>query len=263
VETYGLRLVAGRGFSKETGTDHLAAFVLNETAVRALGWGLPSAAVGRAFAFDGKEGRVIGVVADYHFAALYQPIGALVLDVSPATFQTFSLRVRVDDGGETLRAVEALWRRFFPDRVFDYTFLDDQFDRLYRQDQRMGRIVGYLTVLALSIACLGLFGLAAYVAQQRTKEIGIRKVLGASAAGIVVLLARDFVVLVAVAFVLAAPLAWLALRQWLSGFAYHVDLSAAVFLLAGAAALVVALATVAYQSFRAASADPVRSLRYE
>ncbi len=164
---------------------------------------------------------------------------------------------------QTVAAIEGVWQTFSPGRPLDYFFLDDDYDRQYRSEQRISKIVTTFTILALFIACLGLFGLAAFTAEQRTKEIGVRKVLGASVGGIVVLLSKDFVKLVGLAFVLAAPVAYFVMGRWLEDFAYRIDMSWGIFLMAGLAALGVALLTVCYQSVRAALADPVTSLRYE
>ncbi len=152
---------------------------------------------------------------------------------------------------------------FSPDYPFDYYFLDEAFDQLYVAEQKMGQILGVFTVLALGIACLGLFGLGAYAAEQRTREIGVRKVLGASVGGIVLLLSKDFTRLVLIAFVVAVPVAYFAMSRWLEDFAYRIDLSWPIFLMAGSLALAIALATVSYQAIRAALADPVKALRYE
>ena len=172
-------------------------------------------------------------------------------------------RLRIDDLPQTLASVEATWNRFAPQEPFVYTFLDETFAQLYEAERRTSRLITVFAGLAILIACFGLFGLAAYMAEQRTKEIGIRKVFGATVSGIVMLLSKDFARLVLVAIVLAAPLAYLTMQNWLDTFAYRVEMSWWIFLLTGLAALTIALATVSYQAIRAALANPVKALRYE
>ena len=207
---------------------------------------------------------VVGVVKDFHFRSMHEAIGPLVFFIpTPNWFSVFSVRVRPENLDETLALMEQTWTAFEPTHPFTYSFLDQQFAQLYLAEARVSKLLNYATALAIFIACLGLFGLAAFTAEQRTKEIGIRKVLGASVGGIVVLLSKDFVRLVGIALVVAAPLAYFARQWWLQRFAYQVDLSWQTFLLAGALALGIALLTVSYQAIRAALADPVKALRYE
>jgi putative ABC transport system permease protein len=211
-----------------------------------------------------RKGRIVGVTRDFHLFSLRDAVTPVVVTVMPAEHLNF-LSVRFDAGQArpVLAHLEGLWRTFAPAYPFDYYFVDADFDRLHRADLQLGQAFRAFAVLALLVACLGLFGLAAFTAEQRTKEIGVRKVMGASAAGIVALLARDFTRLVLVAFGIAGPLAYLALHRWLEQFAYRLPLDARPFLLAGAAAVLLAFATVSYQSLRAALADPVKALRHE
>ncbi|MEM9996749.1 MAG: FtsX-like permease family protein [Bacteroidota bacterium] len=214
-------------------------------------------------------GTVVGVVPDVHSASLRRAIQprAYQLDRTPSDtyFVLNRILVKLQPGpaDEAVAAIEDVWKTVAPDRPFAPEFLDEQMDALYRAEARLSQVVGVFALLAVVVACLGLFGLASYTAERRRKEIGVRKVLGASVPGLVVLLAKDFLVLVAVASVLAAPLAWWAMRGWLADFAYRIDLGPGLFLAAIGLALIVALATVAGQSFRAASLDPVKSLRHE
>jgi putative ABC transport system permease protein len=164
---------------------------------------------------------------------------------------------------EAVDHARAVFERLTPGDLFQYSFLDEDFDQLYRAEARLSELLGYFSGIAIFIACLGLFGLAAFTAERRTKEIGVRKVLGATAPGIVALLSKDFLKLVGIAFVVAAPVAWFAMNRWLEGFAYRIEIGPWVFVLAGALALVIALLTVSYQALKAALADPVRALRYE
>jgi len=208
---------------------------------------------------------VIGVVKDFHYESLHSEIAPVVihpLDVW-GDARVLAVRIRPEQVSETLADLQAEWETFVPGETFAYSFLDQDFDNLYRAEQRTGLTFGVFSILAMAVACLGLFGLAAFMTEQRTKEIGVRKVLGASAGGIVALLSRDFVKLVGIAFVLAAPVAYLTMDRWLQAFAYRIEISWRIFLIAGLAACGVALLTVSYQSVRAALADPVKSLRYE
>jgi putative ABC transport system permease protein len=174
-----------------------------------------------------------------------------------------AVRIRPEEVVTTLAALETTWNALAPEQPFVFSFLDDNVDALYQADERTGRLFGSFALLAIGIACLGLFGLAAYMAELRTKEIGVRKVLGATIPGVLLLLTKDFARLVLIALVVATPVAYVAMQRWLAGFAYHMDLSWPIFVLAGLVALGVALLTVTYQSYRAAYADPVESLRYE
>ena len=262
LDVLGIQLRAGRFFSADVPSDTLDAYVLNETAVRALGL-TPEQAVGAPFrAWDRPMGQIIGVTEDFHFESLQQEVQPLVLHDIP-WFSIVSVRAAPGNLPATLDHLRAAWEQFAPGYAFDYTFLDEDFDRLYRDEQRLGELLGFFAGVAVFIACLGIFGLAALAAERRRKEIGVRKVLGASVQGLTAMLAGDFVKLVAVAFMIAAPLAYLAMRRWLEGFAYAVPLGVGVFLVAGAAVLIVALLTVSAQALRAATADPVRALRSE
>jgi putative ABC transport system permease protein len=264
---YGLEVVAGRAFSKDVATDSTQAVLLNETAVRQLGWPSAEAAVGRAFVLNGntlqRRGQVVGVVRDFHFESLHERIPPLVLYIRPEQYGNVTVKIAAQDVAGTLAFLEAQWQRLRPQYPFTYDFVDQAFAALYQAEERLGRLFSGFAVLALFIACLGLFGLAAFTAEQRTKEIGIRKVLGASAGGLVLLLTKEFARLVAVAFVVAVPIAYLAMDRWLDTFAYRAALGPGVFVAAGLVALAVALGTVSYQALRAALSDPVKALRYE
>lgn len=261
VESLGLELVQGRSFSEEIGTDTTNAYILNETAVRELGWENP---VGQPFhVWDEEMGQVIGVVKDFHFKSLHQKIEPLVLDVKPEWSWTAAIRVAPGDLGGTLKLIEKQWQAFEPDLPFSYNFLDEDFDRLYHAEERLGKLFSSFAFLAIFVACLGLFGLAAFTTEQRTKEIGIRKVLGASVRDVLLLLSKDFSKLVAFAFIVASPFAFFAMNAWLRNFAYRITSSVATFLLCGILVLLVALITVSSQALRAALANPSKALRYE
>jgi putative ABC transport system permease protein len=265
--TYDIPLLAGRMLDKNF-PEGETPFLLNETAVRQLGWRSNEEALGKRMQWSGtfKSGRIVGVVRDFHLASLHEEIAPMVLTTIPEDqwWRTFiSVRVGSEGLNTTLTFLEATWRQFTPDGAFEHFFIDGSFAQLHRADQRMGEMIGYFAALSIAIACLGLFGLAAFASQQRTKEIGIRKVLGASVAGIVGLMSKDFVKLVLVANLISWPLAYFAMNRWLQDFAYHIDIGIGIFLLSGALALAIALLTVSFQAIKAALANPVEALRYE
>ena len=267
VEALGLTLLVGRGLSPnhvpEAGAHE---YVLNEAAVRAAGWQVEEA-VGRWFnLYRGSSelrGTVVGVVQDFHFQSLRQEVQPLAFYVNPFQRSYLMVRLHAGDLPGALATLEQTWQAHAPETPFAYSFLDQHFDALYRAEQRMGHLFTVFAGLAILIACLGLFGLAAFAAEQRRKEIGVRKVLGASVPNLVRLLSQDFLLLVAVAFGLGAPVAWLAMSRWLERFAFHIDLGVGVFAIAFLLAVVIAFATVSYQSLRAATANPIQALRYE
>lgn len=258
----GVEVVAGRLFSPEIATDTEQALVVNAAAAREMGYADPAELVGKRFRQWGREGEIVGVVDDFNFESLQHEVTPLSFRVSP-WLRFLVLETSTADAAETVALVQARWNELVPYRPFMYSFLDQSFDALYRDEDRFGALFGTFAALAIFIACLGLFGLAAYSVQQRTKEIGIRKALGATAASVAALFSRDFLKLVLVGFVVAVPVAYLAMSRWLDGFAYRIDIGPGIFLLAGGLALLVAVLTVSYQSARAARLDPVKTLRYE
>ncbi len=265
-ETYAIALVEGRNFIEDSESDRRESIILNEAALRAFGWTTASGRSIRPGSSGDRTMNVVGVVRDYHYESLQNAVAPVVHLYRPpdgSAHDFISARLRTDDVPAALAAIGALWRRLDPARPFDYFFVDANFDQLYRAQDRLVAVAGAFALLAILIACLGLFGLASLMVTQRTKEIGVRKVLGASSSGIVLLLSKDFTRLVAGAFVVGAPVAYFAMTRWLSDFAYPVDLSWWIFLLAGLAALAVALVTVSFQAMKAALADPVEALRYE
>ena len=260
----GMTLKAGRNFSADRETDAQNAIIINEATLRALGFRAPEEAVGRRFDVNQyQEAELVGVVEDFHYASLRQEIKPLVIAYDPDNTSFVAVKLASERLPETLAALESVWMQVLPDWPFVYSFVDDDFATLYRNEQRLGALIGAFTLFALLIACLGLFGLTAFTARQRTKEIGIRKVFGASVPNIVVLLSKDFLRLVLLASVVAIPLAFYAMNQWLEDFAYRVAISWWIFLLAGLTALSMALLTVSYQAIRTARANPVKALRYE
>lgn len=256
--TMGIKLQAGRNFTKELATDSEAA-IINESLAKSLQLDNP---IGAQLTNGWKKMTVIGVVEDFNFESMKENVGGLclVLGSSPSMM---AVKIGGDDLPTTLSAITAQWKAFSPNQAMRYTFLDEGFANMYRSVQRTGFIFSYFSALAILIACLGLFGLAAFTTEQRTKEIGIRKVLGASVSGIVQLLSKDFVRLVLIAFVIASPVAWWAMNQWLADFAYRIEIQWWVFAVAGLAATAIAMLTVSWQAIRAALANPVDSLRDE
>jgi putative ABC transport system permease protein len=273
IPTMGMRLVAGRNFSRTYGTDTNEGFVLNETAVRTFGLGSPQQALGKEILWNKwvpgsptdtlKRGRVIGVVQDFNYKSLHQKIEPVVMHVFPPVFSSLVVRVQPTNLTATLAFLKQEWQARAADWPFEYQILDEQFAELYRSEQLFGKLFSLFTALSILIACLGLFGLATFMAQQRTKEIGVRKVLGASVVSIAVLLAKDFLKLVMIAIVIASPIAWWAMTGWLQDFAYHITIAWWMFAGAGLLAIGIALLTVSFQSVRAALMNPVKSLRSE
>ena len=269
VETLGMALVAGRDFSADQPSDETRAYLLNKAAVKQLGW-TPEEAVGKPFkpgTDTAAEGEVIGVVEDFHIASLHREIEPVLLQLreDPSWSASGRLIAKLAPEGlrEAMAHLERQLKHYAPDEPFEYEFLQDTFDAMYRTEHRLSQVFTSFAFLAIFIACLGLFGLTAYTAEARTKEIGIRKVFGATLFNIVTLLAKNFLKLIVIAFVMAAPLAYVAAHRWLEDFAYRIDPSARLFVLAGLAGLVIALLTMSYQALKAALANPVKSLRHE
>jgi putative ABC transport system permease protein len=260
VKLYEMEIAEGRDFSKDLASDASEAYILNEAAVRAIGW---TSGLDKKFTIWDREGEVVGVVKDFHFKSLHQKIEPLVFHIRPKWFSMASLRVGRADLSGTLDFVERTWKTFSPNRPFEYFFLDEQFAQMYRTEERLATISGYFTFLALLIACLGLFGLASFVAEQRTKEIAIRKVLGASAKRVIRLLCKDLAKLLAVAALLASPLAYLTGEKWLQNFAYRIDMEWWILGLAGAMTLAIAVLAVSLRAIKVAVANPSDSLRCE
>ena len=253
-----LQLKQGRWFDPAMQTDKKN-FVINETAAGELGIHKP--VIGQWFIFQGDTGKIIGVVKDFHFASMHEKINPLVFYNHENTQTTYFVKTRPDQATTALAAAKNIYRQYVHDRPFDYAFLDEDFNAIYKTDAKVSSLILSFSILAILISCLGLLGLAAFTAQVRVREIGIRKVLGATVAGIVTLLSRDFIKLVFIAILIATPLAYWAMSRWLQSFAYHIPLNPWIFAGAGALALAIALLTVATQSIKAARANPVKNLR--
>jgi putative ABC transport system permease protein len=263
LEQYKMKLLAGRFFDKNIVTDTLQAMILNEKAIELFGYSTPQQAIGRRFEQWGKKGMIIGVIKNYNFVGLQQEIKPLsiCLDFSDCNF--LSAKVGTHDLPATIAALKTKWDALVPDRTFSYFFLDEQFNKQYRSEVKFGRLFIYFAVLAIFISCLGLLGLASYSTVQRAKEVGVRRILGASVTGIVRLLSIDFLQLVLIAFLLAVPVGWFLMSKWLQDFAYKTTLGWWIFLGSGAVAVLIAFSTISYQAIRAAISSPVKNLRSE
>ena len=263
INQYKIKMVAGRGFSKDFATDTTQAMVLNEAAVKMFGYSSPQQAVGKRFKQWGREGKIIGVMKDFHYRSLQEDIKPLSMRIEPDGCDLISVNVASDNLPKTISAIESKWKTIIPNRPFSYYFLDEFFDRQYRSEIRFGNLFLNFAILAIFISCLGLLGLASYSTIQRTKEIGIRKVMGASVSNIVNLLSKDFLKLVGISFLIAAPLSWYFMHGWLKDFAYRININWGIFIIAGATAVLIALFTISFQAIKAAIANPVKSLRSE
>ncbi len=264
VPTFGLKPVAGRNFSKQFGMD-TAAFLINEAATRALGLKSINEAIGKQFQYGGRKGQLAGVINDFHFESLHQRILPMVFFMPTGTggFGNLSIKIAGNNIPGALAHIESIWKKYLPDIPYDYSFLDNRFERLYESEQRQKTIFTTFACIAIFIACLGLFGLSAFAISQRIKEIGIRKVLGANAGNIVGLLSKDFLKLVAMAAVIAFPIAWYAMHKWLEDFAYRISIPWWVFVLAGVLAAIIAFITISFQAIKAGMTNPVENLRTE
>lgn len=259
VSTMGMTIKEGRDFSREFASDS-GAYIINETAARVMGMTQP---IGKQINFWKGKGTIIGVVKDYHFASMRENISPMVMMLEPKQDSYMMLRLSKGDVPAQVAAVEKIFTRLNPGHPVDYHFLDETFDNMYRSETMLRKLAQVFAMVAVLISCLGLFGLSVFTAEQRKKEIGIRKILGASVMNVTSLLSKEFLTLVLIGILLATPISWYMMNNWLSGFAYHTDLSAWIFIIAGILAIVIALATVSFQSVKAALANPVNSLKAE
>jgi putative ABC transport system permease protein len=268
LQTLNIKRVAGRLFSKDFPSDTSNRMILNEEAIKELGFRSPQEAIGGKVNFDWRGQTygwtIIGVVKDFHFQDLHVAIAPYSFQLNNRPFYNYLIvHAKAADVSSLLKSINASWRKLNPNEPFEYSFLDEDFQKNYEAENRLSAIVGYFTVIAILISCLGLFGLATFSAEQRTKEIGVRKVLGASVTGIVALLSKDFLKLVAVSILIASPVAWWVMNKWLLDFAYRKNISWTVFVITTIVALLIALVTISFQAIRAAIANPVKSLRTE
>jgi putative ABC transport system permease protein len=257
---YGIQVIAGRGIAKQFTADSNA-MLINEAMVQKMGFKNADEAIGKQFKQFSAGGTIIGVVKDFHFQSSMELVQPMAIRPISGFFTCLTLNINSNHIQQTIEQVEKKWKQITPGLPFVYFFADEAYNKQYISQLRFGRLFVCFSVLAILISCLGLLGLSAFSTAQRKKEIGIRKVLGASAAGIAVLLSKDFVRLVFIALLIASPLAWWAMNAWLRDFAYRIHISWWVFVFSGAAALFIALLTVSFQSVRAAIVNPVKSLR--
>ena len=273
VKTLGLRVVAGRDFSKDMATDQSEAFIINETAVKEWGYGTPEKAIGQRINWEEwepldtlnpvKKGRIVGVVEDFHYKSLHERVTASVIHIYPQVVFKVAAKMKAEGINNTIGAMTDLWNRFVPGYPLDYKFMDDTYGSMYKAEEKLSDLLWIFAIMAILVGCMGLFGLAAFSAEQRHKEFGIRKVLGAGFIDIVYLLSKNFLVLVIIASIIAFPIAWWAMNSWLNDFPYRVQIGWWVFGGAITIALIIALLTVGFQSIKAAIANPVKSLRTE
>jgi len=263
IPTFGMHMAAGRNFSRDFATD-TANYILNETAVKMLGWGDPRNAIDKDMVYGNTKGKIIGVVSDFHFESLHQKIVPMIFYMpSQSYYRCLSIKISGNNIPATISSIQSTWSKYLPKVPFDYGFLDQKFQQLYNSEQQQGSLFTIFSFIAIFIACLGLFGLSAFTITQRVKEIGVRKVLGASVPQIVAELSKSFLILVLIATVIAFPIAWYLMHKWLLDFASRIDIAWWVFVLAGVVALIIAFATISFQSIKAANANPVKSLRSE
>jgi putative ABC transport system permease protein len=260
-DTYEIEFAAGRNFSRDIPTDDTLAFIVNESAIKMMGLGSEEI-LSKEVQYGGVKGRVIGVVKDFHFESLHESIVPVIF-LPNTFFSRISVKIAGDEMQDGLQHIEKVWKEFIPHRPFEYSFLSQQYQQLYSSEQQQGQLFTIFSGLAILIACLGLFGLATFNTLQRVKEIGIRKVLGASVLSIVHLLSREIIILVIVANIIAWPVAWYFMDQWLDTFAYRIGLNVWLYLLAAFAAILIALITVSAQTIKAAMSNPSNTLRYE
>jgi putative ABC transport system permease protein len=263
IPQYKMKMLAGRAFSRDFQTDTTQSMIVNEAAMKMFGYTSPQQIIGKKFDQWGRKGVIIGVVKDFHFRSLQEVIKPLSIRIEPNGCDLVSINISSKNIPSTISAIENKWKALIPHRPFSYYFLDEFFDKQYRAEDRFGSLFLNFAILAIFISCLGLLGLASYSTMQRVKEIGIRKVMGASVSNILNLLSKEFIRLVAISFFIAAPIAWYFMHEWLQGFAYRTAVQWWVFVLAGISALAIAIITISFQAIKAAVANPVESLRTE
>jgi putative ABC transport system permease protein len=268
LQTLDIKAIAGRIFSEEFPADTNNRIIVNQAAIKEIGFPSAQKAIGSKVYFDWRgqsyNYTIIGVVKDFHFQDLHVPIAPYAFFLNNKPYYNYIIvHSKAADVSPVLKSIQASWHKLNPNEPFEYSFLDEDFQKNYEAENRLSAIVGYFTLIAILISCLGLFGLGSFSAEQRTKEIGIRKVLGASVSGIVALLSKDFLKLVIIAIVIASPIAWWAMNKWLQEFAYRTDISWWIFVIAGIGALLIALLTVSFQAIKVAITNPVKSLRTE
>jgi len=262
-DVHGIKLLAGRNFTATAAADTIRQIIVNEHAVKNFGWKDAGAAIGKPFEMGNQKGLVVGVVKDFHFNSLEHAIEPLAIYPIGERFSRITLKADMTRAGESIAWLEKTWKKYFPTALFDYGFVDKQIGEQYAAEEKFSKIFLYFSVLSILIACLGLYGLTAYSASQKVKEIGVRKVLGATVSNLAILLSGSFLKLVVLAFLIAVPISWYVLNNWLTDFAYRINISWWMFGAAGLLVLVIAIVTVSFQVIKAAIANPVKSLRTE
>jgi putative ABC transport system permease protein len=263
LNVYGLKLLAGNNFTPNASTDTLLQLIVNEEAVKTIGWKDAASAIGKTLRINNNNGTVVGVIRNFHFSSLQQLIEPMVINPRQGSFSRISVKIDLAKSQEAINWIQSNWKKHFPTSLFDYDFIDRQRADQYKAEERFSSIFLSFSILSLVIACLGLYGLIAYATTQKTKEIGIRKVLGASAHGIAIRLSFDFLKLVCLASFVAIPVSIYIMSGWLQEFAYRTDLSWWMFALSISIVLIVALVTVSFQAIKAGMANPVKSLKME
>jgi ABC-type antimicrobial peptide transport system permease subunit len=260
LDLYDIKIIAGLNIAD---LDTATGFVVNEELVRATGFKSPHDILGKHLLMWGKDLPVVGVVQDFHTVSLRDPIKPTVLMNRIRGYETLSVKVNPVHIQEVISEIKTRWEDAYPEHLFSYEFMDEHIREFYEGEKKMSILLSVFTSIAIFIGCLGLFGLATFMANQKTKEIGVRKVLGASVESIIMLFSKEFVMLIVIGFALAAPLAWLAMNAWLEEFAYKITIGPLVFVVGLGVTLIIAIVTVGYRSFKAAVRNPVKSLRYE
>jgi len=263
LNAYGIALVSGRTFAKEFGTDVTEAFIVNETAVKEWNWGSAEKALGKSINREGKQGKVIGVVKDFNFTSLVSAVSPMIIDISPNQFSTLSIKFENANVQSTLDQLEKDWNNIFPEKAFEFTFLDEQLNNQYQGYEDFSAIIQSFALIAVIISCLGVYGLVMFVVQRKVKEIGVRKVLGASVGSILQLIYKDFAWLVALGFVVGIPVSYYLIKKWLENFDYHTNIDVTTYMVSLFLVLLVVSLTIGYQAVRASLANPVKSLRSE
>jgi putative ABC transport system permease protein len=260
---YQIRIIAGRPFSNKITSDFKNAMIINEAALKSLGYKDPNDVIGKRFSQRGNSGTIIGVIKDFHFHSFTEEVQPLTLMISPGFFTFLTLNISSQNLQATMNKLENKWKELAPGMPMIYFFADDAYDAQYKSEVQFGRLFMSFAIIAIILSCLGLLGLSAFSTVQRTKEIGIRKVLGSSILSIIKLLTKDFLILIFIAFAISVPVAWLGMNKWLQEFAYRINIGWWIFVVAGLSAIIIALATVSVQAIKAAIANPVESLRSE
>ena len=263
INVFGMEIVAGRPFSKDYGTDEREGFIVNETAVKEFKWETPEQAIGKTINREGKIGRVVGVIKDFNIAALTTPISSVILEVDPNQWSTLNIRFKNENVTATIEDIKKEWNLLFPEKSFEFNFLDQQLDAQYANFQNFGKIIQSFTFIAILISCLGVYGLVLFVVQRKVKEIGVRKVLGATVGNILRLIYSDFVILLFVGFVIAVPASYYFISKWLTNFTYHTSIDLVTYVVSFAILLIIVSLTISYHALKASVANPVKSLRSE